>query len=248
MFTKWEMKEEEVLKSIVLNTFHVEKKGSKVNPWYILISSTCDKILYPVRHISNSLWTRPVDRPVLLNNRLELHSTRRTIRRLRKILTKRNLNKFQTIRTIHIHFTPVILFVNIIILVFSLTLTTTDLSYIHTIFRQNNQLPQSLSFLRISSSCTRNYHSAQEIHKHCNAVRVKFEKFRIVFLNHYFKKSLTSKIMADCTRTNKEFKTQSVCYVHREFSVHYSNAFVSLKSVSQFIAENLVVVSQQSFH
>lgn len=122
MFTKWEMKEEEVLKSIVLNTFHVEKKGSKVNPWYILISSTCDKILYPVRHISNSLWTGPVDRPVLLNNRLELHSTRRTIRRLRKILTKRNLNKFQTIRTIHIHFTPAILFVNIIILVFSLHL------------------------------------------------------------------------------------------------------------------------------
>ena len=52
-YVKSEMKKDKVLKSIVL-TLYVETKAkqSKANPRYILITNTCDKIHYPVRHIS----------------------------------------------------------------------------------------------------------------------------------------------------------------------------------------------------
>lgn len=57
--------------------------------------------------------------------------------------------------------------------IFSLTLNKTDLSYIHS--QAISPFSQYPPFFGISPSCTRNYHSAQEIHKYGNAIGISMQ-------------------------------------------------------------------------
>lgn len=131
-------------RSLQENCSYVLYVEKEVNQRYILVRNICDEIHCPVRLTQ---WIRPVDR--LWNALLKLHVAKRIIRRLRKILTGRMQNKFQTIWTIHFFLNPLIF--NHYYTVFSLALNKTDFSCIHS--QWNSQFPAS--FFGTGPSCPR---------------------------------------------------------------------------------------------